>query len=307
MQEKVSVVITTKNEEKNIENCLKSIELQTWTNIEIIVVDNNSSDKTKEISRKYTELVFDKGPERSAQRNYGLIDKATGKFAMFVDADMMMTPTLIETCIREIVNLNAIALHIEEIVLGTGLLGSIRRFERSFYSGTVIDGARFFRREDFKSIGGFDESLPPGPEDWDLDKRFKLRGDIRLISHFGPPIPWELGTEVGQRGVQFDNRFIGIYHNEADQTLNRYLQKKSYYSGSMTSYIERWPNDLDVAKQLGVRYRFLVVFLEQQRWRKVLRKPILSMFMLGLRILVGVNYLRVQRRSSKVLQNIYER
>ena len=45
MQEKVSVVVTTKNEEKNIENCLKSIQLQTWTNIEIIVVDNNSSDK----------------------------------------------------------------------------------------------------------------------------------------------------------------------------------------------------------------------------------------------------------------------
>jgi glycosyltransferase involved in cell wall biosynthesis len=305
MQEKVSVVITTKNEEKNIENCLKSIQLQTWTNIEIIVVDNNSSDRTKEISRRYTELVFDKGPERSAQRNYGLIGKARGKFAMFVDADMMMTPSLIETCVREIDELKSIALHIEEIVLGTGLLGSIRRYERSFYSGTVIDGARFFRREDFKSIGGFDESLPPGPEDWDLDKKFKLQGDIRLISHYGPPIPWELGTEVGLRGVKYDNRFIGIYHNEADQTLRRYLQKKSYYSGSMSSYVARWPNDSDVAKQLGIRYRFLVVFLEQGRWRKVLRQPLLFLFMLGLRVLVGVNYLRVQRRSSKELRNIY--
>jgi len=56
----VSIVITTKNEEKNIENCLKSIVNQTYKNIEIIVVDNNSSDSTKEISLKYTDKVFDK-------------------------------------------------------------------------------------------------------------------------------------------------------------------------------------------------------------------------------------------------------
>ncbi len=51
----VSVTITTKNEEKNIENCLKSILEQSYKNIEIIVVDNNSTDKTKEIALKYTQ------------------------------------------------------------------------------------------------------------------------------------------------------------------------------------------------------------------------------------------------------------
>jgi len=60
MQDLVSVIITTKNEEKNIENCLKSIKLQTYQNIEIIVVDNNSSDQTKELSQKYTDKVLDK-------------------------------------------------------------------------------------------------------------------------------------------------------------------------------------------------------------------------------------------------------
>ena len=61
----VSVVITTKNEEKNIDNCLESIKLQTYPQdrIEIIVVDNNSSDKTKEIARRYTNNVLNCGPE----------------------------------------------------------------------------------------------------------------------------------------------------------------------------------------------------------------------------------------------------
>lgn len=70
----VSVVVTIKNEENNIENCLKSIESQSYPQekIEIIVVDNNSTDCTKKISRRFTNKVYNKGPERSVQRNFGM-------------------------------------------------------------------------------------------------------------------------------------------------------------------------------------------------------------------------------------------
>lgn len=71
---KVSVIVTTKNEEGHITNCLKNIKAQTYPQdkIEIIVVDNNSSDKTKEIAKEYTDKVYNCGPERSAQRNFGV-------------------------------------------------------------------------------------------------------------------------------------------------------------------------------------------------------------------------------------------
>lgn len=78
----VSVVITTKNEEKNIENCLESISQQIYPRdeIEIIVVDNNSTDRTKEIVQSFKQStlklyklsdfqLFNWGPERSAQGN----------------------------------------------------------------------------------------------------------------------------------------------------------------------------------------------------------------------------------------------
>ncbi|MEK9871049.1 MAG: glycosyltransferase, partial [Gammaproteobacteria bacterium] len=57
----ISVVVTTKNEEKHIGNCLASIAAQDYPadRLEIIVVDNDSDDKTKEIARKYTDKVFD--------------------------------------------------------------------------------------------------------------------------------------------------------------------------------------------------------------------------------------------------------
>jgi glycosyltransferase involved in cell wall biosynthesis len=62
MKNLVSITITTKNEEKNIEKCIRSIRLQSYSNIETIVIDNASTDRTKEIALKYTENVFDKGP-----------------------------------------------------------------------------------------------------------------------------------------------------------------------------------------------------------------------------------------------------
>lgn len=64
---KVSVILTTKNEEKHIGNCLKSVKKQAYPRdeIEIIVVDNNSTDKTKEIAKRYTDKVYNFCPERS--------------------------------------------------------------------------------------------------------------------------------------------------------------------------------------------------------------------------------------------------
>ena len=95
----VSIIITTKNEEKHIENLLRSITSQTYKNIEIILVDNYSTDRTRKIA-KNTNKIYLKGPERSAQRNYGA-QKAKGKYLLFLDADMILSPTIIEECIQE--------------------------------------------------------------------------------------------------------------------------------------------------------------------------------------------------------------
>ncbi|MBE7445756.1 MAG: glycosyltransferase family 2 protein [Planctomycetia bacterium] len=97
----VSVIVTTKNEERNIGHCMKSIKFQSYENREIIVIDNFSTDKTKEIALKYINKVYDKGPERSAQRNFGMINIAKGKYVMFVDADMILSPRLVESCVKE--------------------------------------------------------------------------------------------------------------------------------------------------------------------------------------------------------------
>lgn len=294
----VSIVITTRNEERNIINCLESIEAQTWPNVEVIVVDNQSTDATKELAQRFTDKVFDQGPERSAQRNFGIIDVASGDYAMFIDADMLLTPSVVEKCVETMNSTEASGLHIEEIVLGRGFLADIRRYERSFYSGTVVDGIRFFRRDVFIEIGGFDQALPPGPEDWDLDKRFKSIGPLVLMPSSGGKTNEKLESFVRARGVVPAPTYVGIYHNEDEQKLQKYLSKKGYYSNSMQVYVDKWgPNDPDVRKQLGFRYRFVTVFTEKRKYRKALSRPHLLFSMIVLRGLVGLTYIYTTRRK----------
>ncbi len=87
----VSAIVLTKNEEKNIKDCLESIK---WVD-EIIIIDDSSSDKTIEISKKYTSKIYKRNLDLdfSKQRNFG-ISKASNNWILFVDADERITEEL---------------------------------------------------------------------------------------------------------------------------------------------------------------------------------------------------------------------
>jgi len=263
----VSVIITTKNEEKSIENCLKSIKDQSYSQekIEIIVIDNNSPDRTKEIAKKYTDKIFNHGPERSAQRNYG-VNKSEGKYILYLDADMNLSEKVIEECVGECEQKGYVALYIPEKIIGKGFWIKVRNFERSFYNATVIDCIRFVRRDEFLRIDGFDESLT-GPEDWDFDRRVRAIGEVDIIKS-------------------------PLYHNEEAFNFKRYLQKKGYYAEKFSKYINKWGRkDKMIKKQLGFFYRYFGVFFENNKWKHLLRHPILTAGMYSLRLMVGLLYL----------------
>lgn len=297
----VSVVITTKNEAKNIERCLKSVQFQSYQNIEAIVVDNSSEDKTKQLAKKYTKLVFNKGPERSTQRNYGMTTVAKGSLVMFVDADMILSPNLIEQAVLYMNKSKDVAIFIPEIILGRGYWSRIRRFERSFYDGTPIDGARIFRKKSFDQVKGFDENLY-ACEDWDLTKRLEKIGKIGLLNAEEAKARnnWPLNKFIKARGVDPEKTGAVIFHNEADFDLKKYLNKKEYYSGNFDIYIKKWgKNDPDLRKQFGLSYRFFGVFFEKGKWRKLILHPLLAAGMYYLRFLVGCKFLKNKIKRKK--------
>lgn len=275
----VSIVITTKNEKKNITNCLESIKGQTYSqrNIEVIVVDNNSTDKTKKIAKRYTKKVYN-DPEldkarniknfRGAQLNFG-VKKSRGQIIFFPDADMTFDKKLIEEAVRLVLDGKLDALYIPEIVVGKGLFGKIRNFERSFYNGTCIDAVRIVRKNLFLKVGGFDEkNIGFGFDDWDFNKKVKrITGKIAITKS-------------------------KIYHHEENLTIDKYLNKKRKYAETYDEYIQKWGmNDPDVQKQFGFWYRYFGVFIEKGKWKKLLRHPILAGGVYFFRLAVGTVYL----------------
>lgn len=111
MEPKVSVIVPVYNVENYIENCLLSIINQTYTNLEIIVIDDGSCDMSGDICDKYKDidrriLVYHKVNEGlAAARNDGL-DRATGAFISFVDSDDTIEPNMIEVLYQAMVTYN---------------------------------------------------------------------------------------------------------------------------------------------------------------------------------------------------------
>ena len=78
---------------------LESVKRQTYEPIELIVVDNDSSDTTRSIAGELADRLLTKGPERSAQRNFG-VASASGKFVLILDSDMVLEPRVVEVCLE---------------------------------------------------------------------------------------------------------------------------------------------------------------------------------------------------------------
>ena len=86
---KFSIIIPTYNSEKYIEKCLENVLSQTYKNIEIIVIDDCSTDNTVKVLEKYENIKLYKTKENSRQgaaRNIGL-EHCSGDYILFIDSD----------------------------------------------------------------------------------------------------------------------------------------------------------------------------------------------------------------------------
>jgi len=304
----ISVVVTTKNEQDNIENCLKSIKNQIYKNYEIIVVDNFSTDETKVIAQKYADEFYQIGPERSGQRNYGFNELASGEFGLYLDADMILAPNLLKQFVDNAEE-GVSGYFIEEIILGQSFFNKVRRFERFFYNNTPIDAVRIFPLDKFKKVGGFDEQLfvSGSGEDWDLDLKLSSMGNFQII----PKI-----QNSKDNLEYFKENFAGVFsklprkywqldavlfHNETDLNFFDYLRKKKYYTKGFEGYIKKWGSDNPyIKKQFGFSYRYFKVFIEKGKWRTALSRPHLMIAILIYKFLVGLVYLQSKLKKEKV-------
>jgi len=104
LSRKLSIVVCSKNEEKIIEKCLRSIVSNKPD--EIIVVDGGSTDDTLKIARKYnTEIFTNKNSNLTNDRQIGL-DKAKNNFVAMIDCDHFLKPNQLQKLLNELIKKN---------------------------------------------------------------------------------------------------------------------------------------------------------------------------------------------------------
>ncbi len=218
----VSIIIPTKNSEKTLKYCLESIKRQTYDNIEIIVVDNYSDDKSVEIAKEYGARVIKVFGERTKSKNVGL-RAAKGKYVLFLDSDMLLTSKVVEECVIKAESDPLIAgIVIPERSVGPSLIAKIRDWERRAYMETFIESPRFFCKNIALRVNGFDE-------------------DLIFYEEATLPIKIEkMGFKVRERINNF------ILHLEKEISLSLLVRKKYYYGKTAKNY-------LNIYNEHGVR------------------------------------------------------
>jgi glycosyltransferase involved in cell wall biosynthesis len=212
----VSVIVPTRNSEQTIEMCLFSVSKQSYSDIEVIVVDNFSSDKTRDIATMFNARVLVKGPERSSQRNYGAL-LANGEYLLFVDSDMKLTPKVVENCVNIVLKNNAKTVIIPELSIGNDFWAKVKALDRSTLVGdSLFEVARFFDRKFFEQLNGYDEEIT-GFEDSDIQARIEEANVSSLHSK-----EW-------------------ILHYESSAPFGKQLMKMYYYLNNSQHYIKKHP------------------------------------------------------------------
>lgn len=105
----ISVIVITKNAERTIEQCLSSVHRNSPA--EIIVVDGNSTDRTLEIARRFTERIyFDGGKGESYARQLGA-EEAREEYIAYVDSDVVLMEEALATMLAEFQGSEYISIH----------------------------------------------------------------------------------------------------------------------------------------------------------------------------------------------------
>ena len=278
---KISIIIPTRNSERVFPVCLESVVRQNYPRrkFEIVVVDNESSDKTVEIAKSFGAKIFlvkGQPSQVCTQRNLGA-EKARGKYLLFLDHDMELSKNLLKNFAEKVSKTKDIpdAWYIQEkIVASSALFSRIRNFERGFYNATVVDAVRIIRKERFNlTPERYDPILSSGPADWDMDLQLK------------------------ELGCKFDIINEPIYHHEERLSYWRYVIKRKDWVKGIDLYKAKWErrnikiyNNV-VKRQFGLYYRLMGVFIEDGKWKKLLPNFHLYLSILITKILMGLMYL----------------
>lgn len=186
----ISVVIPAYNEEKFLEKTLLSIANQNYDNFELIVVDNNSKDKTAKISKRFgAKVVYEPRQGVVFARQSGFLE-AKGEIIATTDADTILPKDWLSVIAKDFKNNEKLVIYGGLCNLYSGsitakfsayyLLYPYKYLDRFLSGGWSMAGANFaVRKKAFLRAGGFNTKIK-SYEDIELSQRMKRHGETKL-------------------------------------------------------------------------------------------------------------------------------
>ena len=221
----VSIIIINYNGKSYLEKCLESIKKIKYDNLEIIVVDNNSTDGTMEfLAQNYPSIITLK-----LDKNYGFAKPnnmaakiAKGDFLLFLNNDTEVTPNFLTELVQVLVGNDQIGICQSLLLKPNGEIDSSGDFIDTigvvYNSKEPIDKIReissargasmIIRKELFLDLGGFDEQFFVSFEDVDLGWRTWIKGykvainPKSVVYHHGGKTHDSIKDEISFHGLK---------------------------------------------------------------------------------------------------------
>lgn len=287
MEESISVIIPAYNCQNTIVECLNSVFAQTLQPVEVIVIDDGSTDETRERIEQFGDRVMlicqaNQGASRS--RNRG-VATASGKWIAFLDSDDIWLP---DKLTRQISSLQTRCWsHTNSLYIGFEQDGTTRRTDLSEqFGGHVLEqllmdnfittSTVLIRKDVFEAAAGFDSTMDP-LEDWNL--WLKLAKDYPIAYVEEPQAHYRIVIGSASRKARsvlpvhlkvIDTAIQSQYDTYSKSRLIRIRRRAESNSFSVCSYIAEQTGDNTFALRCSCQALVRQPF-ESLRWRRVAR------------------------------------
>jgi len=248
-----TVIIPLYNKEKYIENAIKSILNQTFTDFNLLIINDCSTDDSATIASKYESdkvqiFTHEKNAGLSASRNTG-IKNANSNYITFLDADDLWKPTFLESIFQLIQNFpeaRIFGTNYEEVwesvikkphngseIFPIDFSGYINFFKINIKQGIYNHGSVCFHKEVFEKIGYYNQNIGFSE---DLDFNIRANYNFKLAYLNSVQMSYFMQTENQLTQSSLHNKTIpdfDIYENWAktNSDLKKYLDFERYALG----------------------------------------------------------------------------
>ncbi|MDD5594675.1 MAG: glycosyltransferase [Candidatus Omnitrophica bacterium] len=236
MAAKVSLNIATYNSERTLKKCLDSVKAQTYKNIEIVIMDSYSKDKTLEIARSYgAKIVF--APTLASARKAGS-DISSGEYIFILDSDQVLEPDVVEKCVKacEVEGFDGVTLFEKSLITKNTFVERVIAYDKEIFhslhdddpiKGTAIP--RFFRASFFKRVE-FEKNPPITFEHTIIHHQIvEMGAKIKFVEAY----IWHHETttirEVARKFFRYGYYYIPAYRFNKQLAIHHSMPRRTYF------------------------------------------------------------------------------